>query len=365
MSEARAWELKINAPLPIDLAFLRLFASDYPNSGVLIMKTKFKLLALSASLLTAGATVPTQAQAGAYAFSYNHIQNGIIGVTGGTATLVSSSSSTSTTGTPLPVTRAGDLVVGTAPNALPATQGAPVRNDEDVGGAPGLTDTGYTPFGRIASSYSWADGNTIREQISPTEGFEVINAAEGNIHEGVGSATSGAENSSSSILTMSLDLGAPGTLSFAFEANPYMEAFVHNDGSSASPNLDNNITIRDDASGVVVFSWAPDGVLSGAGGVSGSIGGVETADSQSLNISINDLVADGNAAFYSNDGAAFTPFAVATNLLPEGTYTISLFTQESQVVDKVTAGIPEPATLALVGLGMLGMGFTARRRTQV
>jgi hypothetical protein len=325
------------------------------------MKTKFKLLTLSASLMTAGMGLSTQAQAGAYAFAYNHIRNGLITLTGGTATLTSSSSSTSTVGSPLPMTSAGDLETGMAPNASPATQGNPVRLDEFVG-AGGETDTGYIPFGRIASSYSWADGNTIREQTSQTDGFEVINAAEGNIHGGVGSASSGAENSSSSVLTMSLDMGAPGALTFTFEANPYLEAYIHNAGSSASPNLDNNITIRDNATDTVVFSWAPDGINAGAGGVGGTIGGTESADSQSLNTSINDLIADGVGAFFSNDGGAFTPFGVTSNLLPAGTYTISLFTQESQVVDKVPGVVPEPATLALVGLGMLGMGFTIRRR---
>ncbi|SCX39332.1 EDSAP-1 family PEP-CTERM protein [Nitrosospira sp. Nsp1] len=318
------------------------------------MKTKFKLLTLSASLLAGGLVLSDQAQAGAYAFSYNHIRDGFINVTGGTAVLTNSSSSTSTTGTPLPVTRAGDLVIGSAPNALPATQGGPVRLDETVGGTPLITDNGYTPFGRIGTSYSWADGNTRSEQDDAGGRIEVVNAAEGNIHDAPGSATSGAENSSNSILTMTADLPTGGTLQFTFEANPYLEAFIHEAGSLAAANLDNNITIRNDATGAVVFSWAPDG---SPGGITG---GTENIDSQSLNNSINDLIADGSAAIYS-PGAAFTRFDAITNPLGAGAYTISLFTQESQVVDKK---VPEPATLALVGLGMLGMSFFARRRKQ-
>lgn len=328
------------------------------------MKTKFKLLTLSASLLTGGLVLSDQAQAGAYAFSYNHIQNGFIDVTGGTASITRSSSSTSTSGTPLPVTSPGDLATGTNPDANPATQGAPVRTNETIGNL-NLDAGGYTQFGRAgATSYSWADGNTISEQNDTGGLIEIRNAAEGNIHGGTGSATSGAENSSSSLLQMTAVLGAPGTLQFSFQANPYLEAFIHNDGSVASANLDNNLTITavdvaGFALGDVMFSWAPDGTINL---VPGMIGGTETSDGENLNLSINDLVADGLDVRYSDNGATFSNFDAITGLLPVGTYTISLFTQESQLVDKVA--IPEPATLALVGLGMLGMGFSARRRKQ-
>jgi PEP-CTERM motif len=107
-----------------------------------------------------------------------------------------------------------------------------------------------------------------------------------------------------------------------------------------------------------MFSWAPDGTINLVPGI---IGGTETSDGENLNLSINDLVADGLDVRYSDNGATFSNFAAITGLLPVGTYTISLFTQESQLVDKV----PEPATLALVGLGMLGMRFAGRRRKHV
>jgi hypothetical protein len=338
------------------------------------MKTKFKLLTLSASLLAGGLVLSEQAQAGAYALSSAVIRDGQVTVTGGTATLGVTSSATRTSGTPAPMTRASDVDFGPLPNALPATQGT-VRNDEittsagPTGGA-GAFGEGYTPFGKTATAYSWGDGNTPSEQTGGSL-IAVRNAAEGNIPLN-GFANSGAENSSSSSLTsFTIDVGGPATLAFQFFANPYGQVILDPNsgiGSKAEANFDNNLTITavdvtGIATGTEVFNWAPDGVLNAVPG------GIEIADgaggppgeSGNLNGTLGTTTPGDNIEFSPTNNFFF--YSVITNTLPTGRYEFTLNTDESQFVSHNQ--IPEPATLALVGLGMLGMGFAGRRRGYV
>ena len=326
------------------------------------MKTKFKLLTLSASLLAAGATLSTQAQAGAYSFSSVVLTNGRITVTGGEASLGVTSSATSTSGTPAPMTRAGDVQFGgpgQAPvNAAPATQGTMVRADEDVGG-PG---NAYNAFGSAGNTaYSWADSNVVSVQTNGT-GIEIRNAAEGWI-PGEGNANSGAENSSTSTLTsFDITLGGPATLAFEFMADPFGQVMLASDaaaGSKAEANFDNNLTITAvDVPGIAtnteVFSWTPNGVVDPVSG------GTEISDAENLNGTIGTITAGDSITF--SPGVGFGLFSVVTNELDAGRYQFTLNTDESQFV--IQNQVPEPATLALVGLGMLGMGFTVRRRKQ-
>lgn len=332
-----------------------------------MMKTKFKLLTLSASLLAGGLVLSDQAQAGAYALSSVVLRDGNISVPGGTATVGITSSSTNTAGTPAPMTRASDTKLGPLPNALPATQGT-VRTDETVTsagptGGPGAFEAGYTPFGKTATAYSWGDGNTPSEQTGGGALIAVRNAAEGNIPL-TGFANSGAENSSSSSLTsFTLDLGGPATLAFQFYANAYGQVILDLDsgiGSKAEANFDNNLTITAvDVAGIAsnteVFNWAPDGIINAPGGL---IGGTELSDPENLNGTLGTVTAGDSLQFSPVNTFAF--FSVITNTLPTGRYEFTLDTNESQFVSHNQ--IPEPATLALVGLGMLGMGFAGSRR---
>ena len=325
------------------------------------MRTKFKLLSLSASLLACGLGMSGNAQANAYAFAFDDIRNGVVTVIGGVATPGVSSSQTSTQGTPLPVTRAGDLATGpslTPVDPLPATQGTPVRINETIGGTPLITGAlGYTQFGQTATSYSWADAIIRTEQtVTPGSSISAQNAAEGNIR-GNGSATSQASNSSTNALSFTAVLGAPGTINFSFIANPYMEFALGAEalfGSRVNANLDFNVSIRDLSSNLVVFSWSPDGVINAVGG---TVGGVELFDTQDLNGSIGTTIAGVSGNFSPSN--AFTNFSATSNLLAAGTYDLNVNVNESQAVQ---LRVPEPGSLALLGLSLAGLAFTRRRK---
>ena len=318
------------------------------------MKTKAKLLALSASLLACGLGLSGNAQANAYAFAYNQIQQGHITVLNGDASPGVSTSSTGTAGTPTPKTRLSDVEPGPNPDPLPATQGIPVRTNENIGGGGVVDATGYTPFGKIGTAYSWADAATLTEQNTPTSFIRTRNAAEGNI-VGNGIASSQASNSSTNILQI---FSGGGTIQFDFEANPYEEIALDANSkifaSKAEASLKVDITIRDTSNNSIIFNWSPDGIINTIGG---SIGGTELADPENLNGSLGTILPGTNATFSPLN--TFSAFSAKSNLIPVGLYEISLTMVELQNVRNT---VPEPGMLALVGLTLGAMGLTLRRK---
>ncbi len=347
------------------------------------MKTKYKLLTITASLLACGLGVSANANANAYAVATDNIRNGsvFIGVDTGTdgipdtinaaaINVASPPASVSATSATLNGFGGSSSCPGacgpnmTGPDALPSIgTGSPARGNEDVTGAY------YNLFGYASTqpAYSWGDAIVNTEQTLTGTPIVARNAAESNI-PGTGSAASDARNSSSTAVIANINAGSDCNtlkcaISFSFDADPYIHALLDNNagpGSVARGVLTFNITLTQHLAGggtVTVFDWAPDGKVVPGGVIPG---GTEQLDAESLNLTREALL-KGQDSEYSGPyaGGFFGSYFAYTNYLLPGSYTLSISMSEATDVLRT---VPEPGSLALLGLGLTGLAVVRRRK---
>lgn len=236
----------------------------------------------------------------------------------------------------------------------------------------GPTNNGMTVQGQNGD-YSYGDaeiGQTAIEQASagaPITATGDLTQAWG-IAEGFvpasGLATANTVNSSETGFDTSFTVDSDAIFSFAFDADPYLEVALSGDaiGGSANAAIELTFTITDNSTGFPVFIWSPDGE---AGGI---FNGTETLDELNLNNSRDVTVGGASAIFDGNGNGApsgdrapgsFASFAAQTMVLAPGSYSLSL---DLVTLINITSDVPAPGVLALMGLGLAGLGFSRRRK---
>jgi hypothetical protein len=345
------------------------------------MTTKFTktLLATAVTGALAMATAGT-ANADVYAGSLLQIQNLTINITpaalstvnnysfnldnsatlnGSTDATAGISSSCDSVLTPCAASPASPLtaLAANAPGSAPLRVDGAGNNFTFFGPGSGLT-------------YANSDSEILTAQLVDGVPTSTVQISEAEL-AGTGTGQSATNVQSNTQFTFTFTLTEPGTFILDFDADP--DLFVSVDtlnlfAAIAQANTGASVTLASTGAGVSV-QWTPNGTAGGFSSCSGvGVTCIEDNDEESLSNTIGLPPGNPISAGISDNRFAASPdlgwsdFGITVSGLPAGTYALTLNATSSVNVTQRVNAVPEPGFLALMGLGLMGVFASSRRK---